>query len=256
MWHVPWTMQRAQTFVVCLGQRGEWLQYLPFGRNTCQAESVRAMLSGMDLSQPLSTLAPTLDAEALTVLARTDTSLTGRGIASLVRRGSRPGIQAVLNRLVEHGLVKAQPAGAATLYRLNREHLLAEPLLAMVTASATLTSRIRDEIRSWDHPAVAAALFGSYARGQAHARSDIDLFLVRPDGTDEDAPGWRAQVDSLEVHVRAWTGNALEVLEVDEREVAAMGARKDRLVEELLSDALHLTGPQPRHLFRARRSAR
>jgi predicted nucleotidyltransferase len=210
----------------------------------------------MDLAQPLSTVAPTLDADALTVLARTDTSLTGRGIASLVRRGSRPGIQAVLDRLVEHGLVNAQPAGSATLYRLNREHLLAEPLLAMVTASATLTNRIRAEIGRWDHPAVAAAIFGWYARGQAHAGSDIDLFLVRPDDTAEDAQGWRAQVDSLEVRVRAWTGNTLEVLEVDEREVAAMGGRKDRLVEDLLSDALHLTGPQPRHLFRPRPSAR
>lgn len=209
----------------------------------------------MDLSQPLSTVAPTLDADALTVLARTDTPLTGRGVASLVRRGSRPGIQAVLDRLVEHGLVNAQPAGSATLYRLNREHLLAEPLLAMVAASATLTNRIRDEIGSWDHAAVAAAIFGSYARGQAHAGSDIDLFLVRPDDTAEDVRGWRAQVDSLEVRVRAWTGNTLEILEVDEREVAAMGARKDRLVEDLLSDALHLTGPRPKLLFRPRPSA-
>lgn len=210
----------------------------------------------MDLSQPLSTVAPTLDADALTVLARTDTMLTGRGIASLVRRGSRPGIQAVLDRLVEHGLVHAQPAGSATLYRLNREHLLAEPLLAMVTANATLTNRIRDEIGRWDHPAAAALIFGSYARGQAHAGSDIDLFLVRPVDTAEDARGWRAQVDSLEVRVRAWTGNSLEVLEVDGLEVTAMGARMDPLVEDLLSDSVHLTGPQPRLLFRSRPSAR
>lgn len=210
----------------------------------------------MDLSQPLSTVAPTLDAEALTVLARTNTSLTGRGIASLVRRGSRPGIQSVLDRLVEHGLVHAQPAGSATLYRLNREHLLAEPLLAMVTASATLTNRIRDEISRWDHPALASAIFGSYARGQARTGSDIDLLLVRPDDTAEDTEAWRAQVDSLEVHVRAWTGNTLEILEVDGREVTAMSMRNDRLVEDLLNDSVHLTGPQPRCLLRSRPSPR
>ena len=210
----------------------------------------------MDLSQPLSTVAPTLDAEALTVLARTDTPLTGRGVSSLVRRGSRPGIQSVLDRLVGHGLVHAQPAGSATLYRLNREHLLAEPLLAMVTANATLTNRIRDEIRSWHHPAVAASIFGSFAQGQAHAGSDIDLFLVRPDNTADHAQGWRTQVDSLEVRVRAWTGNPLEILEVQERKVAAMVVRKDRLVDDLLMDAVHLTGPQPRALFRPTPSSR
>ncbi len=105
----------------------------PVRSNSCRAASIPAVLGGVDLSQPSSTVAPKLDADALTVIVRTDTSLTGRGIASLVRRGSRPGIQAVLDRLVEHGPVRASPA---------------EPLLAMVTASATLTDRIRDEIGS------------------------------------------------------------------------------------------------------------
>jgi hypothetical protein len=88
----------------------------------------------MDLSLPLATVAPSLDAEVLTVLARTTAPLSGRRVGALARRGSHQGVQRVLNRLVEHGLVLAEPASPAILYRLNRDHVLAEPLLRRVTA--------------------------------------------------------------------------------------------------------------------------
>ena len=95
----------------------------------------------MDLAQPLSTLVPSVDGYVLTVLARTEAPLTGRRVALLARRGSRPAGQAVRDRLVEHGVVHAQSAGSAVLYLLNRDHLLAEPLVAAVSA-ACLGSRL------------------------------------------------------------------------------------------------------------------
>jgi hypothetical protein len=57
------------------------------------------------------------------VLAHTARPLTGREIVRLARRGSERGVRLVLHRLVDHELVSAQEAGAATLYVLNREHV-------------------------------------------------------------------------------------------------------------------------------------
>lgn len=208
----------------------------------------------VDLIQPLSTLVPSLDADVLTVLVRAEAPLTGRGVAGLVRRGSRQGVQTVLDRLVLQGVVRAQPAGAATLFQLNRQHLLAEALGSIIAAAGTLNDRIRDDLAAWDTPPAAAFLFGSYARGTATPASDIDLFLVRPAAISEDEPDWRRAIDDLEAQVRAWTGNALEVLEVDEGELPEMIAREDRLLVDLRTDAIRLAGPSVRSLL-TRRSA-
>ena len=51
------------------------------------------------------------------------------------------------------------------------------------------------------------------------SRSDIDLFIVRPDGIDESDPVWRGQIDSLRSRIKAWTGNGTRVLEYRERQM-------------------------------------
>ena len=155
----------------------------------------------MDLAQPLSTLIPTLDAETLTVLARTEQPLTGRRIAALARRGTHPAIQKVLDRLAAQGLVDVQPAGSARLYRLNRDHLLAAPVLAAVAARETLLNRLRDAISSCEVPCLHASLFGSLARGEAGPDSDIDVLVLRPATVAEDDETWQQQLIGLEHRV-------------------------------------------------------
>jgi hypothetical protein len=196
----------------------------------------------MDLAQPLSSLIPSVDADVLTVLAGTEAPLTGRRISAIARRGSRPAVQAVLDRLVDHGIVLAQPAGAAVLYALNRSHLLTDPVLAAARASERLLREMSTSIERWEVPPVHASVFGSLARGDATASSDIDLFVVRPEGVPAEDETWSGQLGLLEERVRLWTGNPLSWFEIDRPGLARAVRSEEPLLESLRQDSVHLFG--------------
>ena len=113
-----------------------------------------------------------------------------------------------------------------------------------------LVDRIRTEVSSWAVESEATWLFGSAARGDAGADSDIDLLIVRPDHVDDGEQTWLEQVSKISEHVHDWTGNACEVLELSVTELNAARERGDRLVAELLRDAVHVTGRTPRATLR------
>lgn len=199
-------------------------------------------LVDMDLAQPLSSLVPSVDGDVLTVLARTEAPLTGRRVAALARRGSRPAVQAVLDRLVAHGVVHAQPAGSAVLYTLNRDHLLADPVVAAVTARDRLLALLRERIEAWPLQALHTSMFGSTARGEAGPTSDLDVLVIRADDVDADDPAWAGQLAELEQLVASWTGNELSWFETNRDGLRRAAAEGEPLIDSLSRDGIHLTG--------------
>ncbi|MGH3682087.1 MAG: nucleotidyltransferase domain-containing protein [Natronosporangium sp.] len=147
-----------------------------------------------------------------------------------------------MNRLADHGLVSVQEAGNARLYALNRDHIAAPVVLAMTGLRGALFARIRTQLASWRVPPVSALVFGSTARGDGDVESDVDVFLVRPDDVDADAPGWRAQVSELSRAITRWTGNRASMIEVSVAEARAMHERDDPVAIELARDAVPMTG--------------
>ena len=197
-------------------------------------------ISEVDLTLPLSTIAPSLEAEALTVLARTEQPLTGRQVAALARRGSHTAIRLVLERLREDGLVEMASAGRAYTYKLNREHLLADAVLLAVSARERLLVRLRNSIQDWQVPAEHASLFGSLARGEAHSGSDIDILVVRPPGELGESRMWQDQLQALEAQVLSWTGNPLSWFETDRSTLHE--ASSEPVMDSWRRDAVHLAG--------------
>src|SRR5262247_3692319 len=96
----------------------------------------------------------------------------------------------------------------------NRGHLAAPHIGALANLRSDLIARTRAELDAWKAGAEYVALFGSAARDDMRADSDIDLFVVRPARIDADDDGWRAQVDKLTRHVTAWTGNDTRIIEL------------------------------------------
>lgn len=160
----------------------------------------------------MSSLIPSLDAVALEVLAGTQSALGASRIHHLGRRGSRQGIANALDRLVDHGLVTAQPTNHGAMYRLNRDHLLAPAVLLAADARQTLIRRMADACRRLSPSPTSASLFGSVARSDSTSRSDIDVLLVVDDDTLLDLDNWLDQLHDLSEQVEAWTGNRLEVV--------------------------------------------
>lgn len=203
----------------------------------------------MDVSKPFAAISSGVDADVLVVLAGSTKLRSGRELARRAGR-SNTGVQHVLNRLVEHGLVYREEVGRTFLYELNRDHLLAPTVEQMAGARAELIRRLRKVIGTWELTPVHASLFGSAARGDGDTSSDIDLLIVRPADLDPEDAGWREQLDELADSVRRWTGNNAGIAEVSEGELPRL--RKDRhpVVEEVSEDAIDLAGEETRKLLR------
>jgi hypothetical protein len=73
--------------------------------------------------------------------------------------------------------------------------------------------------------------------------SDIDVFLVRPDDVDPDHERWLAQLETITEKGRMWTGNAVNVLEFSESEIAANIRAGDRVLGDIERDGIVLHGP-------------
>ena len=198
----------------------------------------------MNLSAPHLAVFPKATGGVLSALTRTTRPLSGREVARL---GGVPRSTAArtLQHLVEHGLVRVQEAGAgaALLYTFNREHLAAEPVLALLGLRRCLLDRLRSELEGWRLSPLHASLFGSAARGEGTTASDIDVFLVRPAGIAAEDGRWRGQLDQLGVLVAGWTGNNAGIAEVAEEELERLRRERPPVVQELEQDAVTLFGP-------------
>lgn len=204
----------------------------------------------MDVAHPIRVVGPTLDGPALEVLARTNRSLTGREVHQRMAVGSVAGVRLALIRLVEQGLVHADPRSAAIFYSVNRDHLAWPAMAMLVSLREQLLARLRGLFPEWPVHPLHVSLFGSTARGDGDSASDIDILLVRPEDGHADAPPWADQVDDLRKQVLAWTGNNCQPFEVDRDRLAQHVHAGDPIVDEWLRDSVTIFGPDLRVLLR------
>ncbi|BBY05117.1 nucleotidyltransferase domain-containing protein [Mycobacterium noviomagense] len=202
----------------------------------------------MELNRPFATVTPTLDGDVLAVLATHDATFTTGQIHRILNGFSEEGIRKVLARLVLQGVVLAERVGNAFAYRLNTEHLAAEPIQALASLPKTFLARLELRLSEWEHPPKYAAVFGSVVRGTMTAHSDVDLFLVQDDATPQ--PLWTRQVHELAAAVSRWTGNDARVVEYTIAELRA--ARTEPMVREVLDQGLTVAGSRAWLLKQAR----
>lgn len=157
-----------------------------------------------------------------------------------------------MGELAEAGVALRESRPPSNLYLLNRDHVAAESITALVSMWATLLERMRAELETWSTPVVTAWLFGSAARGEAGVGSDIDVILVPPASArdrDRGQAAWELQTDAFVANVRTWSGNACELLEMDLDELEAAAASDERLVRDLRDQAVLLAGKHPRSVL-------
>ena len=183
---------------------------------------------------------PSLDWAVLEVLAGTQSGLGASQIARLSARGTRAGHAAVLDRLVAHGIVEAEPANQGYLYRLNRDHLVAPAILQVATLRSELLRRIAAGIASLDPAPVHASVFGSFARGEAGETSDIDILLIASEELDIDT--WDTTIEQLGSDTRRWTGNRCQFLTVSVARARELAQAHEAIVANWLEDELRLAG--------------
>ena len=197
----------------------------------------------MDLSFPLGTITPTLDAGVLHVLASTTAGCTAAEVHRRLGHGSDEGVRKVLARLVTQGVVLVETVARYPVYQLNRDHVAVPHIEALTRVRDEIVGRIRHELARWEIKPSHAGLFGSFARGVADSDSDIDVLLVRPDlpsAFDEEV--WLDQLDRLDRRIRAWTGNAAQVIDLAPAILSQMDRHGDPLIDSLRAEDVHIHG--------------
>jgi len=197
----------------------------------------------VDLSDPTRAVTGTLDGPVLAVLAGSGKPMTVGEVAALTPRGSEVGVRKSLGRLVEQGIVRATEMGRNRVHELNRDHVAAPIAEALAGLRLTLWKKFRGTLGAWDPEPVFGCVFGSAARGDGDASSDIDLLLVVAGQlTARQAAKWDRQVAQLHDLVPAWTGNPLQVVEMSVLEWADHRRRRTALFTEIDRDAIQVAG--------------
>ncbi|MGH9011798.1 MAG: nucleotidyltransferase domain-containing protein [Acidimicrobiia bacterium] len=186
----------------------------------------------------------------LRVLGGSVTPLGVREVARLAGVSANRASQ-VLAELADHGLVLVDEHGAGRLCRLNRAHLAADPLLALVGLRGRLLEFLRSEPEAWPRRPVHMSLFGSAARGEGTTVSDLDLLVVRPDPrNDAEAERWEQQLFDSGERIFAATGNRAAWFVASPTDLRRAVEAGEPIVGEWRRDAVHLDGRRLEVLLR------
>lgn len=214
------------------------------------------------MTDPTRAVTATLDGPVLAVLSGAGKPMTAGEVAALTPRGSEIGVRRSLARLVEQGIVRATEMGRNRVHELNREHVAAPVAEALAGLRLELWKRFRTTLGAWSPRPAYGCVFGSAARGDGGARSDIDLLLVRAPVAGETDPHrgsagladqltarqaskWARQVAQLHEIVPGWTGNPLQIVEMTTFEWADHRRRGTALFTEIDRDAIQVAGETP-----------
>jgi predicted nucleotidyltransferase len=95
------------------------------------------------------------------------------------RAGSGRGtVQRELQRLVDSGLALVSPVGNQKHYRANVDAPIFAELRSIVLKTSGLAEPLREALSPLAKKIELALVYGSVARGEAHAGSDVDLLVV------------------------------------------------------------------------------
>jgi predicted nucleotidyltransferase len=103
------------------------------------------------------------------------------------RAGSGSGaVRRELARLVDSGLVTVTIIGSQKHYRANRHAPIFVELRGLITKTVALVDPLRAALRPLSKRIDIAIVYGSVAKGEARADSDVDLLVVASDLTLEE----------------------------------------------------------------------
>jgi predicted nucleotidyltransferase len=199
------------------------------------------MIGLMDFKRPVAAIIPDAQGRILGVLARTTEELTLTTLADL-SDVSLAHVARVVPRLVELGVVERREVPPAVLVWLSADNLGARLLLALADLRHAFLDELRASARDLDPVPMNMTLFGSFARGDDDAASDIDVVVVRPSATGDDDPSWSASIADWAAHIRRISGNAVNLIEVAEHEIPKLMRSRRPLWQSIRHEGVALLG--------------
>lgn len=187
----------------------------------------------MDHARPITALFPGARGAVLDTLIRVQRGMTIRQLAD--RAGvSHPQVSRHVADLEHLGIVRREHVGRSHVITLT-EALAVEPLRRLIGLRHDVLAVMRQMATTIEPRPMEMTVFGSFARGDDDAESDIDILVVVDDLTPEGAidaslTEWCNRVADL-------TGNAVAEIVVRSSEVASLDTG---LLAEIRRDAIPL----------------
>lgn len=183
----------------------------------------------------------------LRYLATHSGRFTGREIALAAHVEAKRASQALAD-LVDMGVVTRLPAGRAYLYSPNRRsYLVSKVLLPAFQHEAGWLEELGHAVYRLGPKSIdAVLLYGSWARGHAGRKSDVDLLVIveakdhrRRKATSKIV---RDQIDKYRQELAERFGRPISVLVLDREEVKRRLRENDKFVHEVIAQSKVLAG--------------
>jgi len=196
---------------------------------------------------------PGAQGRILAVLAESTAYLNLRTIALLA--GTSPAqTSRILPELARSGLVERREAPPSALFRLVDDNVGSRIVRALSRSRETVLAELGSQAETLEPGPVSVIVFGSFARGEAEADSDLDVLFVQPKSTNDDDYRWAAAVEGWRQFARRLTGNRVEVVETSESSVGRFLRSHKTLWADIVRDGVVVYGKSLEGL-RGRRSA-
>lgn len=195
----------------------------------------------MDFRRPVEAVIPGVQGRILAVLAETSAQLSLRAIARLADVSPAQASR-VMPGLVTLGIVERREAPPSALFALVDEHVAARAVRSLSGSRTSALEEMGTLASQIDPSPISVIVFGSLARGEADADSDVDVVLVRPSGVGEDDEPWANSSGRWRAAIRRLTGNQIQVLEIDEAEVARRVRRPTALWADVTREGVVVHG--------------
>lgn len=125
--------------------------------------------------------------------------------------GTRPSsLQRELAALVDVGLLQRRREGTRAYFRAEKQSPIFRELRSIFEKTAGIGPTLQEALRPLDQKILASFIYGSLARAQEHAASDIDLMVIGKVGLAELTPSLRSAEKRLNREINVTNYSAEE----------------------------------------------
>jgi predicted nucleotidyltransferase len=135
-------------------------------------------------------------------------------------------LQRELKALVDGGILETRREGTRAYFKADTRSPLFPELSGLIIKTAGVVPTLRTSLRPFEGRIASAFVYGSVARGEEHAQSDIDLLVVGDVGLADLTPVLRK--------VEARLGREVNVTSYSQAEFRRKAAAKDHFLTGLL----------------------
>jgi predicted nucleotidyltransferase len=152
----------------------------------------------------------------------------------------------IIGELSDLGIVECREVGRTVLVSLARHSVAGELIDRLAHLGSEVLARLRALASELEPAPETLLVFGSFARGEADANSDLDILAVRSPAADPDK--WAAALSVFAEQARELAGGPVQVLDYDLDGLRRKAGPKAKVGREFWNavrrDAIVLTGSQ------------